>query len=433
MLEKHGLRGIVSPLKKLFAGPALFFAAAGWLAGCSKPPAGPPAGAMGPLPVHAVRVAASDVPITGTWVGTMDGYVNANIQPQVSGYLVRQLYREGSTVSKGQVLFEIDPRPFQAALEQAQGQLSQALGQLGQAQGQVGQAQAQLGLQQINVNRDTPLANQRAIAQSQLDNDKQAEAQAQAAVRSSQAQIATAQGSIAAAKAQIATARLNLSFTQVRSLISGVAGQATTQVGNLVNPQSVLTAVSQLNPIKVYFSISDAEYLALVRRAQAGHADLLHSGSKLPLTLSLASGERYPQTGNIVFVDRQINPQTGAIRVAAAFPNPGDVLRPGQFGRISAETEVLHQVLLVPQIAVTELQGVQQVHTVGADGKAHVVNITLGPQAGADWVVTGGLAAGTEVIVDQLQKLKEGVPVKAQLTTANTQPVDSTSNDATGR
>ncbi len=415
----------LSPLS-LFLGAAL-------LSGCAKPPAGPPAGAMGPMPVHAVRVTTADVPVTGSWVGTMDGYVNANIQPQVSGYLIKQLYREGSAVKQGQVLFEIDPRPFQAVLEQAQGQLAQAQGTLGQAQGQVGQAQAALGLQQINVNRDTPLASQRAIAQSQLDNDKQGATQAQAAVRSAQAQTSTAQGQIASSRAQIATAKLNLSFTEVRSLISGVAGQATTQVGNLVNPQSVLTAVSQLDPIKVYFSISDAEYLALVRRAQGGHADLLHSGAKLPLTLSLASGDKYPQTGRIVFVDRQINQQTGAIRVAAAFPNPGNVLRPGQFGRISADTEILRNALLVPQIAVTELQGEEQVHVVGPDRKVHITTIVLGPQIGPNWVVKSGLQPGAEVITDQLQKLKEGVPVNATLTAATTAPVASTSNDATGR
>ena len=403
------------------------------LSGCAKSPAGPPPGASGPMPVHAVRVTTSDVPVTGSWVGTMDGFVNANIQPQVSGYLVKQMYREGSAVSKGQVLFQIDPRPFQASLEQAQGQLAQAQGTLGQAQGQVGQAQAALGLQQINVNRDTPLANQRAIAQSQLDNDKQGANQAEAAVRSAQAQTATAQGQIASARGQIATARLNLSFTQVRSLIAGVAGQATTQVGNLVSPQSVLTAVSQLDPIKVFFSISDVEYLALVRRAQSGHADLLHIGAKLPLTLTLANGEKYPSTGHIVFVDRGINQQTGAIRIAAAFPNPGSVLRPGQFGRISADKQILHNALLVPQIAVTDLQGEQQVHVVGADGKVHVVTVTLGPQSGANWVVKSGLQPGAEVITDQLQKLREGAPVKATITTANTEPVASTNNDATGR
>ena len=397
----------------MLLGP-VFFA----LAGCSKTAASaaPP---MGPIPVSTVRVSTSDVPLKGTWVGTLDGFVNANIQPQVSGYLIRQLYQEGSMVSKGQVLFQIDPRPFQATLEQAQGQV-------GQAQGQLGQAQAQLGLTQINVNRDTPLADQHAIAQSQLDNDKQQALNSQAGVR-------TAQASISAAQANVANAKLNVGFTQVRSLISGVAGQATTQVGNLVNPQSVLTAVSQLDPIKVYFSISDSEYLALTRRAQQGHGDLLHTGANLPLTLTLANGEVFPHTGHIVFVDRQINQQTGAIRIAAAFPNPGSVLRPGQFGRVSAETEVLHNVLLVPQIAVTELQGIEQVYTVGADHKVHVVNVTLGPQVGPDWVITSGLAPGTQIITDNLQKLKDGVPVNPQMTTASTEPIASTTTDATGR
>ncbi len=389
------------------------------LAGCDKPKAaaGPPP--MGPLPVSVVRAATADVPLKNDWVGTLDGFVNANIQPQVSGYLVRQLYREGSPVSKGQVLFEIDPRPFQALVAQAQGQV-------GQAQGQLGQAQAQQGLAQINVTRDAPLAEQRAIAQSQLDNDKQQVLNVQAGVR-------TAQAAIAAAQANVATAKLNLGFTEVRSLISGVAGQATTQVGNLVSPQSVLTAVSQLNPIKVYFSISDSEYLALTHRAAAGNGDLLRSSAKLPLTLTLANGDAYPQTGHIVFVDRQINQQTGAIRIAAAFPNPGNVLRPGQFGRVAANTEVLHNALLVPQVAVTELQGTEQVYTVGADNKVHVVNVVLGPQAGTNWVIKSGLAPGAQVITDQLQKLKEGAPVSPHAAPATTETVASTNTDATGR
>lgn len=386
--------------------------------GCIGNAKAPPAPPMGPMPVSTVRIGAAEVPLNGTWVGTLDGFVNANIQPQVSGYLVRQLYREGSPVSKGQVLFQIDPRPFEDALKQAEGQL-------GQVQGQLGQAQAQQGLAQINVNRDTPLAAQRAIAQSQLDNDKQQALNAESGVR-------TAQAAIAAAQANVSNAKLNLGFTQVRSLIAGIAGQATTQVGNLVSQQSVLTSVSQLDPIKAYFSISDGEYLSLTRRAAQGHADLLHIGTSLPLQLSLADGQRYPRTGHIVFVDRQINQQTGAIRIAAAFPNPGNVLRPGQFGRISAQTQVLHNTLLVPQIAVTELQGIEQVYTV-ADGKVHVVNVTLGPQVGANWVVTGGLQPGTEVITDQLQKLKEGVPVSPHPAQAPTQPVASTNSDATGR
>ncbi|MGA2810234.1 MAG: efflux RND transporter periplasmic adaptor subunit [Candidatus Acidiferrum sp.] len=351
------------------------------------------------MPVTVVEVRASDVSLTGEWVGTLDGYVNAQIQPQANGYLIKQNYKEGAEVSQGQVLFEIDPRPFQAALDQAKGQLEQA-------KGQVLQAQAQLGLAQINVNRDTPLAQARAIAQSQLDNDTQQKAQSEASVRSAQA-------SVAAAEAAVANAELNLGFTHVRSLITGVAGQATTQVGNLVSTQSVLTSVSQLNPIKAYFSISDSEYLELTRRAGRGGGDLLKNASAIPLTLTLSNGEEFPQKGRIAFVDRQMNAQTGAIRIAAAFPNPGNVLRPGQFGRVKAETELRHGALLIPQVAVQEFQGLQQVYVAGSDGKAHLETVTLGPQIGTNWLVEGGISPGALVIVDNLQKLREGAPVDA--------------------
>jgi len=398
-------------------GVAVLFASA-LLAGCNSKPSGPPPGAMGGLPVGVVPVQQADVPLTGEWVGTLDGFVNAQIQPQVSGYLIRQDYREGSSVTKGQILFEIDPRPFQATLEQAEGQV-------GQAKGQVGQAQAQLGLAEINVKRDTPLAAQHAIAQSQLDNDKQQAAQAEATVHAMQA-------AVAAAQANVATTKLNLGFTKVRSLISGVAGQATIQVGNLVSPQSVLTSVSQLDPIKVYFSISDDEYLALTRQAQkGGRGDLLRSSSKIPLTLTLADGEAYPHTGHIDFVDRQMNQQTGAIRIAAVFPNPDNLLRPGQFGRVKAQTDVLHNALLIPQTAVQELQGIEQVFVVGSDNQAHLVNVTLGPQVGNDWVITSGLQPGARVVTDNLQKLKDGAPVSPH-PAALTAPTSSASNGAAG-
>ncbi|MGC2637049.1 MAG: efflux RND transporter periplasmic adaptor subunit, partial [Acidobacteriaceae bacterium] len=310
--------------------------------------------------------------------------------------------------TKGEVLFQIDPRPFQAAVDQAQAQVEQAKGQLAQAR-------AALALAKINVRRDTPLAQARAIAQSQLDTEAQQEAQAEASV-------ATGQASVSAAQAALQTAQLNLGFTQVRSLIGGVAGQATTQVGNLVGPQSVLTAVSQLDPIKVYFSISDNEYLSLIERTKQSGGDLLRGGSKLPLSLTLSNGQPYPYKGHIVFVDRQMNQQTGAIRIAASFPNPGNVLRPGQFGRVSADTEIRHNALLVPQIAVAELQGIEQVYTVAPGNKVHVVNVTLGPQYGSDWIVESGLTPGTQIITDNLQKLREGAPVAphaAQLPPAN--------------
>ncbi|HEX4038114.1 MAG TPA: efflux RND transporter periplasmic adaptor subunit [Acidobacteriaceae bacterium] len=379
------------------------------LTGCqSSRAATGPLPAMGPMPVSVIRVTQTDVPISGSWVGTLDGYVNAQIQPQVSGYLVKQEYREGGPVARGEVLFQIDPRPFQAVVDQAQAQVEQAKGQLAQAR-------AQLALAQINVKRDTPLAQARAIAQSQLDNETQQQAQAQASV-------ATGEAAVSAAQAALQTAQLNLGFTRVRSLIGGVAGQATTQVGNLVSPQSVLTAVSQLDPIKVYFSISDTEYLALIDRAKQSGGDLLRGGSNLPLTLTLANGEPYPCKGHIIFVDRQMNQQTGAIRIAAAFPNPGDVLRPGQFGRVTAETEILRHALLVPQIAVQELQGIEQIATVAPGNHVHVVNVKLGPQYGSDWIVESGLQPGAQVITDNLQKLREGAPVAphaAQLPPAN--------------
>jgi membrane fusion protein (multidrug efflux system) len=359
---------------------------AGLLAGCDKGVGAATSAARPVMKVTIVKAEQSDVPLTGEWVGTLDGYVNAQIQPQANGYLIRQDYREGSQVEKDQVLFEIDPRPFEASLQQAQGQL--------------GQAQAQLALAQINVNRDTPLAEAHAIARSQLDNEIQLKAQAEASVRT--------------AEAAVATANLNLGFTKVRSLITGVAGQATTQVGNLVSIQSVLTSVSQLDPIKVYFSISDSEYLALTKRAGAGGSDLLHGASRIPLTLTLSNGEVYPHRGYVAFVDRQLNTQTGAIRIAASFPNPGNILRPGQFGRVKAETQILQGAILIPQIAVTEFQGQEQVYTVAANNTVHVNSVTLGPQYGDSWVVTSGLPSGSNVIIDNLQKLREGAPVSPQ-------------------
>jgi membrane fusion protein, multidrug efflux system len=385
--------------------------------GCGKAPAaaGPPPA----LPVSVVQIEPTEVPVSNEWVGTLDGYVNAQIQPQANGYLIKQNYREGAQVAKGQVLFEIDPRPFQAALDQAKGQLAQA-------QGQVLQAQAQLGLAEINVKRDTPLAQAHAIAQSQLDNDVQTRAQ-------NEASVASAKASVAAAEAAVENAQLNLGFTHVRSLISGVAGQATIQVGNLVNTQSVLTSVSQLNPIKVYFSISDAEYLALIQRAQNAGGDLLKNENAIPLTLTLANSEVYPLKGHIDFVDRQMNPQTGAIRIAAVFPNPKNVLRPGQFGRVTGETQLHRNGLLVPQVAVQELQGLQQVFVAGSDNKAHLTTIELGPQIGNNWLIQGGLTPGARVIVDNLQKLREGAPVNPHPAPANVASTANAANNPAGR
>src|SRR5579862_434526 len=401
---KSKVKTIVLNAAAMTASAGLLTIASAILTGCdsqkvSAKSAGPQA-----MPVAVVKAGQSEVPITGEWVGTLDGFVNAQMQPQASVDLVQQNYREGAQVEKGQVLFEIDPRPFEAALHQAEGQL--------------GQAQAQLALATINVNRDTPLAEARAIAKSQLDNEVQQKAQAQAAVES--------------AEAAVDTAKLNLGFTQVRSLITGVAGQATTQVGNLVSTQSVLTSVSQLDPIKVYFSISDSEYLALVQRARKGGSELLQGSSKIPLTLTLANGDVYPYKGHIEFVDRELNAQTGAIRIAAAFPNPGNLLRPGQFARVRAETEIRHDAVLVPQVAVSEFQGQEQVYTVAANHTVHVNNVTLGPQYGNSWVIDRGIPEGSLVITDNLQKLREGMPVNPQLTQSQ-QPATSQASQSAGR
>jgi membrane fusion protein (multidrug efflux system) len=266
-----------------------------------------------------VTTAASEsVPIIGNWVATTDGYVNAQIQPQVSGYLIRQDYTEGSEVHKNQVLFEIDPRPFQATLDQAQGQLDQAKGQLGQAQ-------AQVQLAEINVQRDTPLAQAHAIAQSTLDNETKT-------LQSNQASVASAQAAIASAQAQVESAQLNLGFTKVRSLIDGVAGQAALQVGNLVSTTSVLTTVSQLNPIKAYFYISEQEYLALAARARSsGHADLLDtgaSGSAKAFT-RLRSRRRWKCQNNARFAWAATRPPTSSrycssARSSAVLAGPDD-------------------------------------------------------------------------------------------------------------
>jgi membrane fusion protein (multidrug efflux system) len=339
-----------------------------------------------------------NVPLVGEWVATTDGYVNAQIQPQVSGYLIRQDYKEGSEVHKNQVLFEIDPRPLQAVLDEANAALAQA--------------QAQLELAGINVKRDTPLAQAHAIAQSQLDNDVQTQAADKAAVANAQAAVQAAE--------------LNVGFTKVRSLIDGVAGQAMLQVGNLVNTTSVLTSVSQLQPIKVYFYISEQEYLELSAQAKShGKADLLSSGNTIPLRLTLSNNQPYPHTGHIIFVDRSVSAQTGSIRIAAEFANPGNLLRPGQFGRISADTSVLRNAVVVPQSAVSELQGMNQVIVVGPGDVAQIRTVQLGPQVGPDIVIAKGLQAGEQVITEGNDKVKNGMklaPQPAQPTAAAPAP-----------
>ena len=359
---------------------AVFLLAAGMLAaGCEKAAAP----ALPPPTVSVATVVETDVPIESDWVATLDGFTNAQIQPQVTGYLVKQTYQEGSFVHKDDVLFQIDPRPFQAVVDQANGQLAQA--------------NAQLGLAVINVNRDTPVAKLHAIAQSQLDNDIQAKLSAEAAVET--------------AKATVETAELNLGFTQVRSLIDGIAGIAQTQVGSLVSPTTILTTVSKVDPIKVYFPISEQEYLRIADKI-SGSVNLLSSENPVPLTLTLANGNEYPQKGKIIFADRQVDPQTGTIRIVGAFPNRGNILRPGQFGRIQAITDNRKNALLIPQRSVTDLQGNYQVAVVGPDDKVEIRKVTVGDRIGDLWIITDGLKPGERVITEGFQKVGPGSPVK---------------------
>jgi len=375
---------------------AIFCLVTLFLAGCGKNNAAPPP--PGPPDVLFVNVEQRDVPIYGEWVATLDGYTNAQIQPQVSGYLIKQDYSEGSYVHKDQVLFEIDPRPFQAILDQAKGQLAQA-------QGQLAQAEAQLGLANINVKRDTPLAKARAIAQSQLDNDIQTQA-------ADQAQIQTAKAAIESSKAAIEQASLNLGFTKVRSLIDGIAGTATVQVGNLVSTSAVLTTVSRVNPIKAFFPISEQEYLAVAGKIRQGNqTDFLREKNPVPLQLTLANGDVFPHEGRIIFTDRQVNPQTGTIQVAGTFPNPGNLLRPGQFGRIRARTAFHKRALLIPQRAVTELQGRYQVAVLQPDNKVDIRDVKVGSRVGSMWVINGGLQASDRVISEGVGKVRQGQTV----------------------
>lgn len=361
------------------------------LPGCSSTKATPP---PPPLPVQVATVVQQNTPIYSEWVAILDGFVNAQIQPRVSGYIISQNYKEGSVVSKGQVLFEIDPRPFKAALDQARGQLAQA--------------EAQLGKAKLDVERDTPLAKAQAIAQSQLDTEIQAKLGAQAQVQ--------------AAKANVEQAELNMEWTKVTSLIGGIAGIAQVQIGNLVAPNSVLTAVSQVEPIKAYFTVSEQEFTDFHRRFPT-EATVEEERKRIPLQLILADGTVYTYTGRISFADRQVNPATGAIRIAGVFPNPNNLLRPGGYGRVRASVRMHDSALLVPQRAVIELQGSYQVAVVGEDNKVNIRPVTTGERVGKFWIINEGVKPGERVVVEGLTKVRDGVTVK---------PVPAASDQAGG-
>ena len=348
------------------------------VAGCGeKKVAGPAAPA-----VEVVNVVQKDVPIVREWVGGTDGLVNAKINAQVQGYLIKQNYKEGSVVKKGQILFEIDQRPFQAALEQAKGQLAINEGQLYTSK--------------ANLDKIRPLAAVNAVSKKDLDDAIGREASARAAVQ--------------AAKASVRKAEIDLSFTKITSPIDGIAGIAKAQLGDLVgNPGGPeLTTVSTVDPIKVYIPISEQEYMHFTRTAEA-KGESNREGPSLELVL--ADGRVFPHKGKVFFADRQVDERTGTIKVATLFPNPGNLLRPGQFAKIKALIETQKGALLVPQRAVNELQGRFQVAVVGPDNKVDLRWVKVGERAGPLWVIDEGLKSGERVIVEGIQKVRAGMPV----------------------
>ena len=359
---------------------ALALALVAGLAGCEK--ATGPLAAL-PPEVEVLTVAAEDVPVYQEWIGSLDGFVNAQIRAQVSGYLMSQNYKEGTLVKKGDVLFQIDPRTFDAALSQAKAQLDMAT--------------AQLGKTELDVKRFTPLVQDSAITQEELDDAMQARLVAKASVE--------------AAKSAQQQAKLNFEFASVISPIEGIAGLARAQIGDLVGPASGnLTIVSTLDPIKAYFTVNEQYYLNHLAR----YLDENRGGDgDLQLELILANGAVYPQKGKFYFLDRQVEPGTGSIQVAALFPNAGNVLRPGQYARVRARTEVRKGVVLVPQRALTELQGNFQVDVVDDANKVSIRPVRVGEQMGKSWIVEEGLKPGERIIVEGLQKVKQDTVVNA--------------------
>ena len=332
--------------------------------------------APAPVDVQVAAVEQKDVPVAREWVGSLDGFVNAQIRAQVTGYLLKQDYTEGSVVAKGAPLFEIDPRPFAAELKAANGRLAQA--------------QAQLGKAALDVKRYEPLAQEKAISQQEFDDAVQAQLEAAA-------QVASARGALD-------QARLNLEFTNIVAPVDGIAGLVQAQIGDLVGPATgILTTVSTVDPIKAYFPINEQDYLEF--RGREPDAPSIPAGIEFELILS--DGTTYPRKGTFFAIDRQVDSNTGTLRVVAVFPNPNGLLRPGQFARVRAVVNVEHGALLVPQRALSELQGGYQLATVDAQNHVHIVSVKVGQQIGSQMVVETGLHPGDRVVAEGIQKVKE--------------------------
>ena len=392
---------------KFWIGGAVCLAVIGLVIGAMRPKHVSGAQPGGSPDVEVVQVEQKDIPIYGEWIGTLDGFTNADVRAQVSGYLVRQGYQEGAFVKKGQLLFEIDPRPFQAALDQAKGQLAQATAQLANAE-------AVQRRTELDVNRYTPLAKEQAASQQDLDNAIQNNLAAKATVATAAAQIQTAE-------AAVETTRINLDFTRLISPIDGIAGQAQLQVGARVNPSSgPVTSVSTVDPIKVYFTVSEPQYLAWRKRFPT-ETTREAADKNLRLELVLADGSTYPNTGTFYFADRQVNESTGAIRIAGLFPNPGNILRPGGYGKVRAAIRIQQDALLVPQRAVSELQGGYQVAVVDGENKVSIRTVTVGDRVGNQWIIADGLKRGERVVAEGIQKVRPGAQVNPKPFAAVTQ------------
>ncbi len=356
--------------------------------GCQqKEQAGPP-----PVPVvEVVKVAQQDVPVYSEWIGVLDGSVNAVIRPQVTGYLIKQDYVEGDIVKKGQVLFEIDPRTFQAEVKQAQAALEQARGDLAAQEASAATARADLA-------RIKPLAAKNAVSKKDLDDAIGRDLVTKAAV-------VTAKAGIAVAQANLEKAQLELGFTRITSPVDGVAGIAKAQLGNLVSPnmQDELTSVSTLDPIKAYINVSEQEYL----NAKGSE----NRATDAPLQLVLADGSVYPHQGKMALADRQIDPATGTLKIGTLFANPDNLLRPGMYGKVRAVLQVKTGALIVPQRAVTEMQGKYLVAVVAADNKIDIRPVAVGERVDTGWIIEKGLEPGESVVAEGTQKVRPGMGV----------------------
>ncbi len=387
---------VLAKYKYWFGGALCLFVIA-LIIGAIRPKRVSGAASAAPLEVQVFQVEQKDVPIYGEWIGTLDGLVNADVRAQVTGYLLQQGYQEGAYVKKGQLLFQIDARPFQAALDQAEGQLAQAKAMLANAE-------AVQVRTQLDVNRYAPLAKEQAASQQDLDNAIQNNLAAKATVQTAKAEIQTYE-------AAVETAKINLEFTRLRAPIDGSAGQALLQVGALASPASgPVTSVSTVNPIKVYFTVGEPQYLEWRKRFPTEESRL-QADKNLKLQLILADGSTYPYAGTFYFADRQVNEGTGAIRIAGLFPNPANILRPGGYGRVRAVIRTQKDAIIIPQRAVTELQGSYQVAVVDGDNTVAIRTISVGDRVGSDWVIPEGLKPGEKVVAEGVQKVRPGAHV----------------------